>query len=208
MYCMSSAIHFWVSSWPSLTWNAHKQTFILEIKIQYYLHPPLLLGGFKRRTKRCDRYCREILPELKLIQGLNHSKDEVHEWWVFVLVNRNESLKRKKLYHLSFYIYKLRDIQWERWKCEKKLSKRRILFTASTPKIRTSVNFCWNTNLITINEKWHFRTHSAHPYTWKGERTLETTSIITSIKHFLSNSLEFWELQVIAFLLKIKWCVF
>lgn len=79
-----------------------QQTFMLEIKIQNYLHPPLLRGGFKRRTERCDRYCREILLELKLIQGLNHSKDGVAWVTIIVLINRNKSLKRKKAVSSQF----------------------------------------------------------------------------------------------------------
>lgn len=47
----------------------------------------------------------------------------------------------------------------------KRLSKRRILFTASTLEIGTSVNLSCNTNLITSKEKYHFRTHSTHSYT-------------------------------------------
>lgn len=78
----------------------------------------------KGGQKGCDRHCREILLVLKLIQGLNHSKDGIARVTIIVLVNRNKSLKRKKGCIISvFYIYKLRNIQWERGKGGKKKSE-------------------------------------------------------------------------------------
>lgn len=103
----------------SLTRSAHRQAFMLEIEIQNYLHPPLLRGGFKRRTKRCDRHCREILHELKLIQGLITVKTGLHERRLLSSLTETRAWRereKKKLHHLSFYIYKLRNLQWERGK--------------------------------------------------------------------------------------------
>lgn len=98
---------------------------MLEIKMHKYLHPPLPCGGFKRRTERCDRHCREILLELKLIQGLNHSKDG--RVTIIVLNNRNKSLKEKKksciisgFVFTSLEIYSGRDVR-----VKKRVSKRR-----------------------------------------------------------------------------------
>lgn len=183
----------------SLTRSAHRQAFMLEIEIQNYLHPPLLCGGFKRRTKRCDRYCREILHELKLIQGLITVKTGLHERRLLSSLTETRAWReKKKLHHLSFYIYKLRNLQWERGKYEKRFSKRRILFTAGTAEI-VSVDLSCNINLITSNEKYLGDT--AHTHTLLDEEINLENTFSHHFKHIWRNSLAFWKLWLLAFLL-------
>lgn len=69
-------------------------------KTQNRLRPPLLRGGvFKRRTERGG---------LKLIQGLDHSKDGASKQPIIVLVYRKleeEEEEKKKLHQLSQSLY-------------------------------------------------------------------------------------------------------
>lgn len=65
---------------------------------------------------------------LKLIRGLNHSKDGCVSDDQCPRLQKEE-LEEKKLYHLSFYIYKLRNIQCEGQKGGKVEQEKNIIYS-------------------------------------------------------------------------------
>lgn len=74
---------------------------------------------FQKEDKKVRQTLQRNSSWAKAYPRPHHSKDGFAWETIIVLINRNKSLKRerkKKLHHLSFYIYKLRNLQWERGK--------------------------------------------------------------------------------------------
>lgn len=96
-------------------------------------------------------------------------------------LQRQELEEKKRLYQLSLYIYKLRNIQCKGTEEWKRSSKRRI-FTIGTPEIRTTSAAKENKGeKKSLQMRNLYDTQHTSIHSWK--RLLWTT-IITSTEHF------------------------